>query len=67
MRQRLSAISEQNRATTGVKLQKLDAGDEVVGAAIVPAAEEEEEDDDDEAGGGGTGEEETDADEFGSD
>ena len=51
VRQRLSRISVQGRATTGVALQKLDEDDLVASVDIVPAAEEqdeEEEEDDDE-------------------
>jgi DNA gyrase subunit A len=39
VRQRLSAISEQNRATTGVLLQRLDDDDCVASVALVPAGE----------------------------
>ena len=42
VRQFLSAISAQNRATTGVKLQRLDADDLVASAVVVPAADEDE-------------------------
>ena len=37
VRQAVSDISEQGRATTGVQLQKLDADDYVASVAIVPA------------------------------
>ena len=56
VRQRLSAISVQQRTATGVRLQKLDEDDHIASCAIVAAAEEgeeeeeedEEEDDEDE-------------------
>ena len=41
VRQRLSAISEQQRATTGVLIQRLDEDDEVASVAIVDTAEGE--------------------------
>ena len=49
VRQRLSAITQQGRATTGVKLQKLDEDDLVASVKVVPAAEEDEEAEDEEA------------------
>jgi DNA gyrase subunit A len=42
VRQAISGISLQSRATTGVQLQKLDADDLVASVAIVPMDEEEE-------------------------
>ena len=49
VRQRLSAISVQQRTATGVRLQKLDEDDHIASCAIVAAAEEgEEEEEEDE-------------------
>ena len=50
VRQGLSAISEQGRATTGVRLQKVDADDHVVSVSIVEGGEEGEEGEEGEVG-----------------
>ena len=59
VRQRLEAIPTQSRATTGVKLQKLDEDDLVASVQVVPAADEadEEEEGGGEEGGGEEGSE----------
>jgi DNA gyrase subunit A len=54
VRQLLSRISEQGRAATGVKLQRLDSNDLVASAVIVPKTEESD-DDADEHGSEGDG------------
>jgi DNA gyrase subunit A len=42
MRQSTDAIARQSRTARGVRLQKLDASDAIVGATLVPPALEEE-------------------------
>jgi DNA gyrase subunit A len=43
VRMKADAIPQQSRAATGVRLQKLDAGDRLTEVVLVPPAAEEEE------------------------